>query len=232
MKLTYNAVSEPGLVRPRNEDCILVGNQIIRNDADSFSFEIPESGVVFPAIVCDGLGGHARGDEASMIVCEEFRKYFDGIDHALDENDLIMDLKREATRCNETLLKLAEGCGMFSTLTGLLIYGENYFFLNAGDSRVYRMRYGHLKQMTSDHYEARFLRRVINNCFGLEEVTLDVVPAKIIPGDAYIISSDGLFDMVPEYIIEETGADARVLLQKALEAGGKDNISIITLSFD
>ena len=232
MKLTYKVLSDTGLVRTRNEDCILVGNQIIRNDEDSFTFDIPDSGIVFPAIVCDGLGGHASGDEASMTVCREFQKFFETLDPSLDENGLIMTLKHEAADCNRILLRQADGCGMCSTLTGFLLYGDKAFILNAGDSRVYRIRYDHLKQLTTDHITAKFLRRVIVNCFGLEEVSLDVMPVKIVSGDKYIICSDGLFDMVPEYVIEDSGADAEFLKTKALEAGGYDNISIIVLSFE
>lgn len=232
MKLTYKALSDPGLVRTRNEDCVLVGNQIIRNDADSFTFDIPDGGIVFPAIVCDGLGGHERGDEASMTVCREFQKFFETLDPTLDENELIMTLKHEAADCNKILLRQADGCGMCSTLTGFLLYGDKAFILNAGDSRVYRIRYEHLKQLTTDHIIAKNIRRAIVNCFGLEEVSLDVMPVKIVAGDKYIICSDGLFDMVPEYLIQESVSDAELLKKKALESGGYDNISIIMLDFE
>lgn len=231
MKLTYTAISHCGLIRSGNEDAILVGNQILRDDADSFCFDIPESGIVFPAIVCDGVGGNARGEEASMTACEQFRINFESLDYTISENDLILRLKQDAARCNEIIIDKASGCGMATTLTGLVVLGERALVLNAGDSHTYRLRYDNFKQLTRDHTADRDGRRVITNCLGLDNVTLDVTGTAIVPDDIFIVCSDGLFDMVPDELIAANASSAERLLELALEAGGRDNISIITLKF-
>lgn len=231
MKLSYSAVSNRGLVRPGNEDTILVGNQILRDDADSFGFDIPEDGIIFPAIVCDGVGGHAAGEVASMTACESLRDFFENLQPGIDESTLIMLLKNEFARVNELILAESAGNGMASTLTGLLIYGQKAFVLNAGDSRVYRLRYDNLKQMTREHTMERDGRRVITNCFGLPNATLDITPTAIVDGDVFVVCSDGLFDMVADDDIAANAADTDTLLRMALENGGHDNTSIITLRF-
>lgn len=231
MNLTYNAISHRGLVRDGNEDCILVGNQVLRDNTDNFSFGIPDAGIIFPALVCDGVGGHARGEEASLAACDDFRSFFETLSPDLDDNYLIMLIKQAATRCNSKIIELAAGCGMATTMTGLLIYGNHAFILNAGDSRTYRMRYENFKQMTAEHTIVRDGKRYITNCFGLDDMKLDVTPTAIVPGDIFVICSDGLFDMVPDNIIAENCVSAERLLALALEAGGRDNTSLITLQF-
>lgn len=232
MKLTYHAISHRGLVRANNEDTILVGNQILRDNSDSFNFDIPEGGIVFPAIVCDGVGGNARGEEASMAACESFRSFFEELSPDTDQNELIMKLKGEMQRVNESILTEAAGCGMASTLTGLLVCGENAYVLNAGDSRVYRLRYDNLKLMTREHTMESGGRRVITNCLGMPSVTLDITPTAIVPGDIFVVCSDGLFDMVSDPEIADNANSAETLLSLALANGGYDNTSIITLRFD
>lgn len=232
MKLKYNAICNRGLVRPGNEDTILVGNQILRDDADSFSFDIPKTGIVFPAIVCDGVGGNARGDEASMAACENFRAFFEKLLPGIEENRLILMLKSEMKHVNGLILSNAGGCGMASTLTGLLVCGPRAYLINAGDSRVYRLRYDNFKLMTRAHATVNNGHRMITNCLGMPDATLDITPTAIVPGDTFIICSDGLFDMVSDFDMAANAANAETLLSKALDAGGHDNISIITLQFD
>lgn len=231
MRLEYTAISHRGLVRETNEDALLVGNQILRDDSDSFGFDIPADGIVFPAIVCDGVGGNHRGEEASMTACDEMRKVSESLDRNMSENDLILRLKQDVVHCNNIILDKAKGCGMATTLTGLIVLGERALVLNAGDSRTYRLRYDNLKQLTHDHAADRDGRRVITNCLGLDDVTLDVTATAIVPDDIFIVCSDGLFDMISDELIAANASSAERLLQLALDAGGHDNISIITLKF-
>lgn len=231
MIMKYFATSNRGCVRPDNEDCILIGNEIVRDSSDSFSFPIPETGIVFPAFVCDGVGGNAAGEVASMTVCEYFKTFFETLKPGLDDNELFLTLKQQAKLCNEQLLALAAGSGMATTLTGVLVYGNKGYVLNAGDSKTYRLRYGNLKQINRQHTVANEGRRVISNCFGMPDVTIDITPTAIVEGDVFVICSDGLFDMVPDEMIAANARNAEVLSQLAMEHGGLDNISIIVLEF-
>lgn len=226
MRLSYSAKSHVGLVRQKNEDAILVGDQIIRDDSDSFAFEMPEGGVVFPAIVCDGVGGQPRGEVASMVVCEHFRDFFRSLTLGLRPADLIMRLKQVATECNRKLL--ADGCGMCSTLTGLLVYGDLVYVLQSGDSRTYRLRYDNFKLLTTDHVNERDL---LTNCLGMVGGSLDVTKTVLVEGDTYLVSSDGLFKYVPSDDIGQRLSSADELVDLALAAGGPDNVSVVSLRF-
>ncbi len=231
MRLIYEAVSHCGLVRRNNEDAILVGNIILRDSADTFSFEMPENGIIFPALVCDGVGGNSRGEKASMMACEHFKTFVEKLEPGLDDDSLIRHLKQTFADCNRQIIQTADGCGMATTLTGLLIYGQKAFILNAGDSRTYRLRYDNLKLLTHEHTEMREGRRVITNCPGIEGASLDISLSAIILGDTFLICSDGLFDMVDEETISENTSSSQSLLNLALSAGGADNTSIIRLHF-
>jgi len=60
MRIRYEAVSHVGAVRTRNEDMAYIGGQTLRDDSDSFEFQVPDRGMKFGAVVCDGLGGRAE----------------------------------------------------------------------------------------------------------------------------------------------------------------------------
>lgn len=232
MKLTYNAVSHRGLVRRNNEDAVLVGNMIIRDNADTFEFEIPDDGIIFPALICDGVGGNSRGEEASMSACRHFNSFFRNLQSRLTDDQLIRCVKQIFSEINNTILQSADGCGMATTLTGMLVYGSGAFILNAGDSRTYRLRYGNLKRLTNEHSMEINNHRVITNCLGMPDATLDIGISAIVPGDTYIICSDGLFDMIDDETIATNASSAEALLDLALSAGGHDNTSLILVRFE
>lgn len=231
MRLSYKAISHCGLVRHNNEDAILVGNVILRDDSDAFCFELPENGMVFPIMVCDGVGGNARGEEASMRACESLKSFFETLTSDLDDDQLIRCLKKAFAETNEKILSYSGGCGMASTLTGMLIYGGKAFILNAGDSRTYRLRYGNIKLLTNEHTMTRDGRRVITNCLGMAGATVDVGISAIVKGDVFIVCSDGLFDMIDDSDIASNATSADKLLDMALAAGGRDNTSIVSIHF-
>ena len=104
---------------------------------------------------------------------------------------------------------------------------------------LYRLRYDHFKQMTTDHSERNrtgdpnVASNIIYNALGVHEAFADISLIKLIKGDKYLICSDGLNDMVSDEEIEtlmiSNDASARQLLESALSAGGKDNVTIILL---
>ena len=64
MRLRFEIVSHAGLVRIQNEDMAYAGGQTVRDDSDAFEFDIPEDGMEFGAVVCDGLGGREGGEKS------------------------------------------------------------------------------------------------------------------------------------------------------------------------
>lgn len=237
MRLTYEVLSHVGLVRKINQDMAMVMQQTVRDDSDRFAFEMPDDDFRGGAIVCDGLGGHARGEEASERICHSFRDFIDRIPGGCDDNDLVMLVKQWFRDANEDLIRYGGGELVCTTLSGLLICGDTLLILNCGDSRTYRRRFGRFRRLTIDHSERERTGRsdvpasTIYNCLGLQDAFLDVRLEGIGAGDTYLICSDGLTSMLTDDEIARHLDDSAGLMRQALEADGTDNITFITLTF-
>ena len=237
MRLRFEIVSHAGLVRTLNEDMAYAGGQTVRDDSDAFEFDIPDEGMKFGAVVCDGLGGREGGEKASALTCNMFDTFVDDLPVGLEPNDLILRLKRWAQTANDTIMAESQGNGMATTLTGLLLYFGQAYILNCGDSRTYRLRYGNFRQLTRDHSERNRLNdpsapaNLMYNCLGIPEAFIDITPTKIVEGDQYIICSDGLSDYVSEAEMQTNIQSAQALVDAALAAGAPDNVTVITLKF-
>ena len=126
---------------------------------------------------------------------------------------------------------------MGTTLVGLAYYCGHFYSLNCGDSRLYRLRNGSLKQLTTDHSLNNMLgsskhSSIITNCIGggNNHSYMDIVKMTddVQYSDVYLLCSDGLSDMLDDQQIEvllKSGGDADALCQAAIEAGGFDNVS-------
>lgn len=237
MRLRFEIVSHAGLVRTQNEDMAYAGGQTVRNDSDAFEFDIPDEGMKFGAVVCDGLGGREGGEKASALTCNMFDTFVDDLPVGLEPNDLILRLKRWAQTANDTIMAESHGNSMATTLTGLLLYFGQAYILNCGDSRTYRLRYGNFRQLTRDHSERNRLNdpsapaNLMYNCLGIQEAFIDITPTKVVEGDQYIICSDGLSDYVSEAEMQTNIQSAQALVDAALAAGAPDNVTVITLKF-
>jgi len=126
---------------------------------------------------------------------------------------------------------------MGTTLVGVLYYGSEYYWINCGDSRFYRLRDKQLAQLSTDHSLNTMMgntrhSNVITNCIGggCKNSFIDIIDFTndFLPGDVYLLCSDGLNDMVCEADIERLlneGATANDLCEAAISAGGFDNVS-------
>ena len=239
MRLSIQAVCHKGLVRDGNEDAVSVGGLFLRDDSVALDVDTPEDGF-FYLLVSDGMGGHEAGEEASEFALAEIKEQL-----ALHQirPDLFEDDIREAAhyityKLNGFAAERGQTYPMGCTLTGVIWHYGRVWLVNAGDSRTYRLRGGLLRQLTVDETERGLTgdptadKRLLN-CLGggtAGRLTVEDISGKILPGDALLICSDGLCDMVPDEEIEQTlseGGTATDLLRMACEAGGADNISII-----
>lgn len=149
--------------------------------------------------------------------------------------------------------------GMGTTLVGVIIEGDHLAVVNIGDSRLYRIRDRHIEQITEDHTlvgeQERIglltreeackhpYRHVLTSALGIgavENIKIDVSLIDIVENDLYLICSDGLNDMVGDEEIlatinsvEDRSLEkiGHSLIKKANLAGGRDNITVILLSF-
>lgn len=237
MRLRFEIVSHAGLVRTLNEDMAYAGGQTVRDDSDAFEFDIPQEGMKFGAVVCDGLGGREGGEKASALTCNMFDTFVDDLPVGLEPNDLILRLKRWTQTANDAIMAESHRNGMATTLTGLLLYFDQAYILNCGDSRTYRLRYDNFRQLTRDHSERNRLNdpsapaNLMYNCLGIPEAFIDITPTKVVEGDQYIICSDGLSDVVSDADIQRNISSAQALVDAALAAGASDNVTVITLKF-
>jgi PPM family protein phosphatase len=142
--------------------------------------------------------------------------------------------------------------GMGTTLTLVCSLGTNMVVGHVGDSRAYLYRAGRLGRLTRDHTAVEALidmglistadaarhpmRHVLLNVIGTRGNPLraDIDHLQLAPGDQVLLCSDGLSDMITDAVIGEVlgrslpAADScQVLVDLALEAGGKDNVTVV-----
>lgn len=228
------AITDPGRVREYNEDSIYAAS---------------ERGIW---LVADGMGGHRDGNIASAKIRDQARN----IEAANSIDDLVRDFRQCIDRVNRELLAISNGESHLlvgSTVVALLIHGRDYRCLWAGDSRCYRIRDNRIEPVSHDHTEVQELldrgvitaseaatwprRNVITRAVGADaELELEQVGGKVEPGDRFILCSDGLTGHVSDEEILAKSATIRAkdtnvaLLGLALERGGKDNISVVTIN--
>ena len=240
MNLYVTAASRVGCVRKNNEDMILVGSSFIRNDAFKTTIELrPEKRVMLA--VADGMGGHNSGEVASSDALHNLHFFFNDIPTGLSAgefNEMMVVWLDSINAIVDSKGRVDERFkGMGTTLVGIACYGGNFFSMNCGDSRLYRLRNGVLQQLTTDHSLNNILgstkhSSIITNCIGggCKNSYIDIVRMTddILPSDIYLLCSDGLSDMLTDQQIEillKSGGDADALCQAAIEAGGYDNVS-------
>jgi protein phosphatase len=158
-------LTDPGLVRPGNEDHFLVGDlartlHVRQTSLPQAEFHKGRSRA-YVLLVADGMGGHNAGAVASALsvgtveafVVELLRRFSNL--QADDEHGVIHDLREAVQEADARIVEEAhehpELAGMGTTLTLAFASGRRLFVLHAGDSRCYLLRKGRLEQLTEDH---------------------------------------------------------------------------------
>jgi serine/threonine protein phosphatase PrpC len=166
-------VTHPGKVRTENQDHFLICS--LRKQVDIRMTSLPDAEklmadperLAFVAMVADGVGGGAKGAEASRIALEAVIQYVtNGIQSYYaatrqDEGKLIQAIEEGALRCHAELVRRGqedpEYHGMATTLTLYLGVWPKSYMLQVGDSRCYLLRNGELTQITRDQTMAQEL---------------------------------------------------------------------------
>lgn len=216
------------------------------------------------ALLADGMGGHNAGDVASRMCVEKLDALLvSSLDKSMDnlrpnkgvsKHETLM--RRLISKTNaavyESSLNNKEREGMGTTLAATLFYDDKVVIAHLGDSRVYRLRNKKLEQMTTDHSLVQELldkgvisdeevednpySHVITHAVGIRpRVIAEINEFDVVPGDVFLLCSDGLTDMVTDDEIMESllTADGRWeragqhLIDLANQYGGHDNISVI-----
>lgn len=229
-EVRHGAATHPGLVRDHNEDSLLASRNTY--------------------LVADGLGGHAKGEVASQAVVAAFQAEShtdwltpDGLNRALEQaSRVIAQASGDAGR--------APG----STVVGVGLAAQSglpyWMIFNVGDSRAYMLRSGKLQQISVDHSRVQAVldaggqvssaaRNVITRAIGAglpSPVLADqwLMPAAV--GDRVMLCSDGLSTEVSDQLIaatllafSEPQEAADELVRAALNAGGRDNVTVVVV---
>lgn len=225
-----------GLKRTINQDSIYISDTKIGKLPNLF-------------IVADGMGGHKAGDVASRKSVELFVDFVCNTDMTDPVNIIDAGIKL----ANDEVLELARSnsdfIGMGTTFVVASVIDNRVYIANVGDSRLYLIG-SDIVQITRDHSlveemvslgeiernEARNHQKknIITRAVGVEEnVVADIFQIEIAKGDKLLLCSDGLSNMVEDYDIKKIVANnsledaIHILIDKANENGGKDNISVV-----
>lgn len=199
-------------------------------------------------VVADGMGGHSRGDRASQAIIEKLHSFV----AAESARESVADLTTRLENANRLCRDASSGQVMGSTVAALYLHDERAHLLWAGDSRIYRVRNGEFLQLTDDHSLVQELHRlgeltadqaenhpssnVITRAVGVsDELEVQIRQIDLIPGDRFLVCSDGLFkDVKPSEVRDnlsqpspQQALDASMAL--ALRRGGTDNVTGIVV---
>lgn len=200
--------------------------------------------------VADGMGGHEAGDVASAKVTEALL----GLPIVYGLDALVDSAVEAMERVNQDLIELAGSTeverSIGSTVVGLAIAGDQYRAFWAGDSRAYRLRDGQITQLTRDHSLVQSLvdagmltpgealdhpnANIITRAVGVApDLQVETVAGDVVPGDQFILGSDGLTRLVDDQELADQLATGSMdeaadrLIEMVLSRGAPDNATLI-----
>ena len=234
-------LTDPGLVRKNNEDAVAFDAQ---------------NGL---CLLADGMGGYNAGEVAAgmaiTFIDAELSRWLTEAGRQPNTRDLRRAMEICVDNANHSIFNAAQAnrqsAGMGTTLVVGVFQDTRLMLGHIGDSRAYRLRGTELLQITKDHSllqeqldgglispeEARVSlnKNLITRALGVEDaVLLEANEHRVVPGDVYLMCSDGLSDMVSHQgltaILQSERPlehKARQLIAAANEGGGRDNISVV-----
>ncbi len=243
-------LSDPGLVRKSNQDRILV------------------DGTLGLYLVADGVGGQSHGDTAAELAITSGQYYirasqdsFDiswpfGYDanRSLNENRLMTAIQLANRQLSHLKASSPDYANAGTTVVGALVEGSRATIGNVGDSRLYLMRAGVLKQLTVDdtwvgqlirggaiteaQAKSHAMRHVVTQAVGLETIDVHTCEHDLQEGDLLLLTTDGVHGVVEHAVLCSILANCRTLedggkrlIEAALDQGGPDNASCILLQY-
>ena len=243
----FGVKSDRGMIREINED--------------SYNIIAGYPGVPVSFIIADGMGGHNSGEIASKAAVDFVSNYILQFPGTLSNEENIADsLAETMSKANARVYALSKeekaNSGMGTTLIVAIICNKKLFVGHIGDSRVYLIRNGKIKRITSDHSYIEELVRsgsltrkeaekhpkknLITRALGCsDEIEIDTYTCEIKTNDIFMLCTDGLTNMLGEeeimQVLEKTddpGAACDELVAGANRNGGEDNITVIAFRND
>lgn len=240
MKSFY--LTDTGRVRTHNEDSVT----ILKNASGEYLM-----------VVCDGMGGHRKGEVASSMAIAALGTRFNKISSIGSKLDAVNWLNDSISEINKSILEYAsnnpDSTGMGTTIVVALLTHDYLIFGNIGDSSGFVIKNGVMHKVTKDHTlvnllvqagnlteeEAKFhpKKNVLMKALGAaEKCELDIFDVDMTI-DGILLCSDGLTNMLTNEQIEKVLNDHELtieemvskLIRKCNARGGTDNISVAYL---
>ncbi|KIF81727.1 Stp1/IreP family PP2C-type Ser/Thr phosphatase [Noviherbaspirillum autotrophicum] len=250
LRLEFAAKTDTGLVRSHNEDCVAIspehGFAILADGMGGYQAGEVASGIATAVLKKSLEEGLARLSDKwpHLQGSGQVHQLMDEAIHRA--NNAILEAARTESRYE----------GMGTTLVAALFRGDTVTIAHVGDSRAYRLRQGDLLQITKDHSLlqeqldaglispewARFsaIKNLVTRAVGVgPDMEVEMRDHHVEAGDLYLLCSDGLSDMLAEQEISEILLENKrqplnnacgMLVQKANDNGGRDNISVILIN--
>jgi protein phosphatase len=238
MRYIFSAISHRGKKRQHNEDFYYADFPIF--------------------VVADGLGGHRAGEIASKIAVDKFvQQVKEGFVALKNLEEVAILLEKSIVAAGRTVFEESrtkiELEGMGTTISAAVIFNDHLVTAHVGDSRIYLLREGELKRLTTDHTYVQYLldkgeiskeeaenhplkNALLQALGGEEKLKVEKGIVSLKPQDKILLCTDGLYNMVAEDNIANTlkselspDKKAKILLEAALKAGGLDNITLIII---
>lgn len=229
--------SDVGCVRGENQDSTTI----------AVSMEPLDRGRLLA--VADGMGGARGGAEASQIAMATIKELY----YVDSDPDLAGSLLAAMEAANDRIQEYGrENDGlsqMGTTCSALVINGTQAFFAHVGDSRIYLVRDGAIRQLTQDHTLVSAMHRagiltaeeaenhraknVLERALGQDDVEIDLgVPIELNDGDVFVLCSDGLYRVVTDEeireLVQSDPAEAvEAMTDMAIDRGAPDNVTTI-----
>lgn len=250
MDIISVAVTDVGRTRQNNEDNFYLCGEYRRDvDLPNMTVTFSDKRDTYLFGVCDGMGGEAYGELASLIAVRRMDDY--ALDFDVKINEYVE--KANAEICEEIISH--DGKRIGTTLAALSISGNIARAYNVGDSRIYHVRDGIIKQVSEDHTQIQMLinqgfvsendakkhpaRHILTQHLGIfpDEMIIEpfcAEPIAVQDGDIFLICSDGLTDTLAdsdllEILISDENLEqkANKLIESALNTGSRDNITVV-----
>ena len=248
--IKFFAATDVGRVREHNEDNFLVDKKL------QFFIVCDGMGGHAAGEVASAIAVRAVHEEVKKEreMLQDFARGARGTNSITKKDVLALletSVQRACSKVHEAAQEDDGKRGMGTTLSALLILGHTGFIAHVGDSRIYMERSGGVQQITEDHTVMNELIRrgklteeqiakvkqknAITRAVGVyESVDVDTLTFEILPGDSFLLASDGLTgdlesaDELGDYLLAEDGNTAvKGLVSLANDRGGKDNITCI-----
>ncbi|MBN2126102.1 MAG: Stp1/IreP family PP2C-type Ser/Thr phosphatase [Deltaproteobacteria bacterium] len=253
MHIQSYGTSDKGMLRDHNEDNYLINEEeqlfLVADGMGGLS-----KGDVASRIAIDTIGHfivQSRTEDITWPIKPQ-------ADYSMEENRLLAGISLANWNIFTEFQKDERHRSMGTTLVGLLVEGDfKVVIANVGDSRIYRIRDNEIQQITDDHSlvmeevrrgnltreEARHhpQKHVINRALGISDSTkVDISSLQVKTEDLFLLCSDGLSDMLSDEtmlsIVQSNRATSLKaagdrLIEEANGAGGKDNSTVVLVSF-